>query len=447
MPNKKQKAYVVAVDMGYGHQRAAWPLKKLAHKGEIINANNYRGIPKSDRETWKHSRESYEFISRFKKVPLIGKHVWNLYDKLQEIPPFYPKRDLSKPSLQVRSIYSLIRRKKWGKHLIDTLAKKPLPIVTTFFIIAYMAEEFNYPGEIYCLGTDTDLSRAWAPLDPRKSRIKYLAPNPRCEKRLRLYGVRSENIFVTGFPLPEELVGGPEETILKKELGYRLYSLDTKKVYLKNYQDTVIKHLGKKNYPKRGDHVLTLMFAVGGAGAQRNLGIDIVKSLKQKIKEKKIRVVLVAGIHNDGNTYFKKEVCNLGLRSELNKGVKIIHGTDKADYFRKFNQIIKHTDILWTKPSELSFYTALGLPIIMAPPIGSQEKFNRRWLRTIGSGINQENPEFTEQWLFDWLNSGWFAEAAMQGFLEASTSGADNIEKILAHKEEAISKIKKILQY
>ncbi|MBT5338445.1 hypothetical protein HOL46_04260, partial [Candidatus Falkowbacteria bacterium] len=219
------------------------------------------------------------------------------------------------------------------------------------------------------------------------------------------------------------------------------------KVYLKNYQDTVIKHLGKKNYPKRGDHVLTLMFAVGGAGAQRNLGIDIVKSLKQKIKEKKIRVVLVAGIHNDVNTYFKKEVCNLGLRSELNKGVKIIHGTDKADYFRKFNQIIKHTDILWTKPSELSFYTALGLPIIMAPPIGSQEKFNRRWLRTIGSGINQENPEFTEQWLFDWLNSGWFAEAAMQGFLEASTSGADNIEKILAHKEEAISKIKKILQY
>jgi len=40
-----EKAWVVAVNMGYGHQRAAYPLKSLAYKGKIICANDYEGIP------------------------------------------------------------------------------------------------------------------------------------------------------------------------------------------------------------------------------------------------------------------------------------------------------------------------------------------------------------------------------------------------------------------
>ncbi|NQT49633.1 hypothetical protein HQ571_02985 [Candidatus Kuenenbacteria bacterium] len=442
-----QKAHVIAVDMGYGHQRAAFPLRKLSHNKKIINANDYKGIPASDRKVWRQSRKGYEFISRFKKTPVIGEIVWDLFDKLQAIPPFYPKRDLSEPTIQVKSTISLIKRKKWGKHLIDKLAKNPLPLVCTFFIPAFMAEIFDYPGEIYCLGTDTDLSRAWVPLNPAKSRIKYLAPNHRVEKRLQLYGVKPENIFITGFPLPDELVGGEKETTLRKELGYRLFTLDPQKVYLDRYKETVSHHLGEHNFPKKKHHPLTLMFAVGGAGAQRELGIEIVKSLRKKIRQKQIRVILVAGIHNNVSKYFKQEVRKLGLGDELNKSIKIIYSQTKDGYFKKFNKAISHTDILWTKPSELSFYTALGLPIIMAPPIGSQELFNRRWLRAIGSGINQEDPRYTDQWLFDWLNNGWFAEAAMQGFLEASTSGAENIRKILAHKEKEISEIKKILQY
>ena len=445
--NNKQKAHVIAVDMGYGHQRAAWPLKDLAFRKQILNANNYKGIPKADREIWQQSRKAYELVSRFKKVPILGEMVWNIFDKFQEIPSFYPKRDLSKPTIQLKSTWSLIEKKKWGKDLIDKLAQNPLPIVTTFFIPAFMAEIFDYPGEIYCLGTDTDLSRAWAPLKPSQSKIKYLAPNPRVEKRLQLYGVKKENIFVTGFPLPDELVGGSKETTLKHELGHRLFSLDPKKTYLNNYSETVKKHLGLKNYPKRSHHTITLMFAVGGAGAQRDLGIDIVKSLKKKIVQKKINVILVAGVHNTVRKYFQKHIKELGLANEIGKGITILHGSNKADYFNKFNKAISHTDILWTKPSELSFYAALGLPIIMADPIGSQELFNRRWLRTIGAGINQENPKFADQWLFDWLDNGWLAESAMNGFLEASTSGADNIQKILNHKEEEIVDIRKILQY
>jgi len=447
MPNNNQKAYIIAVDMGYGHQRAAYPLRKLSINNEVLNANVYKGIPDADKKIWQNSRKSYEFMSRFKKTPLIGEIVWDIYDKLQEIPPFYPKRDLSAPTLQLKAIYSLIKRKNWGRHLFETLAKKPLPIVATFFIPAFMAEIFKYPGEIYCLATDSDISRAWAPLSPAKSKIKYFAPNHRVQERLKLYGVKEENIFVTGFPLPEELIGGANKTILRKELGFRLYNLDPKKVYLNHFKESINRHLGQANFPQKKHHPLTITFAVGGAGAQRELGIEIAKSLKKQIIQNHLHLILVAGIHNDVSKYFRSELTHLGLGQQINKQIKIIFSQTKESYFRKFNQALKHTDILWTKPSELSFYTALGLPIIMSPIIGSQEAFNQKWLRTIGSGVNQEDPKYTHQWLFDWLNSGWFAEAAMNGFLEASTCGVDNIKKILANKEEEIDAIKKILHY
>jgi len=427
-----KKVYLIAVDMGYGHQRAAYPLRKLAVKNEIINANTYPGIPKADRNIWEQSREAYEFISRFKKVPILGNIAFDLFDKLQEIPAFYPKRDLSKPSLQLKSTYSLFKSKNWGKHLIDKLARKPLPIVSTFFIPAFMAEYFKYPGEIYCLCTDTDVSRAWAPLTPQRSKIKYLAPNYRVMERLKLYGVKKSNIFVTGFPLPEENVGKNKSTI-KKDLAARLYNLDPNRVYLEPLKETLIEKLGKNNLPKK-HHPLTLMFAVGGAGAQRDLGIEIVSSLKRQLKENKIHLILVAGIHNDINQFFRTEIKKLGLGGQLGENIKILASQSKYDYFRKFNMALRHTDILWTKPSELSFYTALGIPIIISDPIGSQEEFNKRWLRTLASATVQENPKFTDQWLFDWLKTGWFAEAAMMGFLEASSNGLENITKIVRHE-------------
>ena len=110
--------------------------------------------------------------------------------------------------------------------------------------------------------------------------------------------------------------------------------------------------------------------------------------------------------------------------------------------FKEFNKILRSTDILWTKPSELTFYSGLGLPIIMSEPIGYQEKYNQEWLLEIGAGINSKNPEYVDEWLFDWLASGWLAEAAMQGFMDAPTMGTYNIENIVLHNK--ISEIEDI---
>jgi len=428
-----RKAWVIAVDMGYGHLRTAYALKDIAYHG-IINANTYPGIPREDRKIWRQSRKFYEMISRLKQLPVIGDWIFELYDKFQTIPKFYPKRDLSKPNLQIREVSMLIRKLNWGKHLISLLAKKPLPLITTFFATAMMAEIFNYPEEIYCIICDSDVSRSWVSETPNLSRINYFAPSERVVERLKIYGVPSERIHLTGYPLPKENLGSNEKLeIIREDLIKRIYILDPKRTFFKYYKEILLKNL---TWPKRIilNRPLTITFAVGGAGAQRELGMKIVKSLKDKIIKNKIRINLVAGIHNDVATYFRREIRKMGLAGYLDGHIHIIFAENKPHYFQKFNQILRTTDILWTKPSELSFYCALGLPVIIAEPIGSQEEFNREWLIELGAGFDQKKAEYTDEWLDDWLGSGKLAEAALEGFLEAPKQGVYNIEKIIFNK-------------
>ncbi len=443
----EQKAWVISVNMGYGHQRTAWPLRNLAFEGKIINANSYQGIPEIDRKIWETTRRFYEFISRFRRAPLIGEATFSIYDQLQKILSFYPKRDLSKPNLALKQIFSLLK-KGWGRHLIEKLKQKPLPLISTFFTPAFMAEFFNYPsaatgrkermffehpGDIFCVVCDADIARTWAPLKPGRSKIKYFAPTTRVVERLKLYGVKSENIFLTGYPLPIENIGTSPPTggmeILKEDLRYRLLNLDPQKRYFEKYKILIETNLGK--LPEKANHPLTIMFSVGGAGAQKEIGIKIVKSLAEKIRTGQIKVILVAGIKEKVREYFRKNIEHLGLKAELDRNIEIIFEKDIESYFQKFNLALRKIDILWTKPSELSFYAALGLPIIIAPPIGSQEEFNKRWLLKSGFGYLQENLNHTNQWLFDWLNQGYLAEAAMQGFVEGEKLGTFNIENLL----------------
>ena len=111
-----------------------------------------------------------------------------------------------------------------------------------------------------------------------------------------------------------------------------------------------------------------------------------------------------------------------------------------TEYFNNFNQALRTTDILMTKPSELSFYAGLGIPIIIEPSIGSQEDFNRRWLLHMGVALLQENPKYIDQWLFDLLDAGDFAEMAMQGFVEVEKLGTYRIEKIIADSHTTLKK-------
>src|SRR5438105_961401 len=124
----EKRAYVVAVDMGYGHMRAAYPLLGIAdvpkewhlEKPTIISANRYPGIPTIDRFIWQITRKFYETVSRMKGFPLFGKQLFHVMDYIERIDPFYPKRDLSRAPFMQKYVFRLIRN-GFGKHLIDEL--------------------------------------------------------------------------------------------------------------------------------------------------------------------------------------------------------------------------------------------------------------------------------------------------------------------------------------
>ncbi len=422
----QKNAWVIAADMGYGHQRTAYPLRDIAFGGKVINANSYEGIPKKDKNFWEQTRSLYEFISRFKRIPFIGDFLFSIMDKFQRILSYYPKRDLSSPTISLKNIFYFIK-KGWGEDLIYRLKKNPLPIVSAFFTPAFMAEAFDYPNDIYCIICDADIARAWVSIDPKKSRIKYFASNTWTRDRLKLYGVNPKNIFLTGYPLPKENLGDNLE-ILKEDMRHRIVNLDPKKRYRTVYEPLIKGALGK--LPEKSDHPLTIMFSIGGAGAQKEIPLNAINSLKDRIKNKELRFIIAVGVREELRKYYADNIKGL----KLDGWVHILSAMTTNEYFRVFNEALRETDVLWTKPSELSFYAGLGVPIIIAPTIGSQEDFNKRWLLHVGAGIPQENPKYTDQWFYDLLEGGDLAEVAMQGFMEIEKRGAYNIEQIVANK-------------
>lgn len=423
MNNKKIN--LIAADMGYGHQRAAYPLSDLA-AGEILNLNNYEGIPVWEKEYWIGHLKSYEKISRFKKIPLLGPVVFSVMDYFQRIRPLYPFRDLSRSTFQQKYFYTFIK-KGLGKDLVEKLNEEKLPFVTTFFVAAQAADYHNYQGEIYCVVCDTDASRAWAPLNPKNSKIKYLLPSEKLKKRFLMYGLSEENLIITGFPLPKENIGSEKE-ILKADLLSRIKNLDPQKKYQTEYAGILDDEF--LNIERKPERPLAITFAVGGAGAQKEIGTTIIAKLSEQIKNKNLVVNLIAGNRPEVRDYFLEEIKKL----EIKEGINVIFNPDKIEYFKQFNQVLRETDILWTKPSELSFYCALGLPIMISSPVGSQEDFNREWLISVGGGVDSPSPEFVDQWLPPMLSSGRLARAAMDAFLNAEQMGTYNIEKYFYKK-------------
>ncbi|MFA6094464.1 MAG: hypothetical protein WC757_01075 [Candidatus Paceibacterota bacterium] len=436
---KHEHVYVVAVDMGYGHQRAGFPLLSIAttppqwniKEPMIIAANNYPGIAQSDKIIWDTMEKRYNWFSKMTSFPLVGKIIFGILDFFQTIEQFYPKRDLSKPTAQLQKTYRAIH-KGFGKDLIDTLNKKPLPFVATFFTAAFFAEEHGYAGDIYCLCTDTDISRAWAPLNPETSRITYLAPTRRVQERLQMYGVNSQKIIVTGFPLPEELIGTDDtDNVLLKALSRRIIKLDPRGIFEKKFNKTISAHCGKIKRAIYDNTPITITFAIGGAGAQSEIGIQVLSSLSEAIKKGAIKINLVAGSSKIIKEKFEEAIEKNNLKDLYNNGIQIIYNQNKFEYFKEFDMILQETDLLWTKPSELSFYAGLGLPIIMAPTVGSQETFNKSWLQMIGAGFQQDDSRYTHQWLFDWINSGLLAEGALDGYLNGPKHGTKNIINVV----------------
>jgi hypothetical protein len=369
-------------------------------------------------------------VSRAKNVPVVGKAVFSALDSLLKIPPFYPLRDLSHPSLNNYIVDRLIKQ-GLGRSLLARLRALRIPLISTFYAPCLVADYFH-TGAIYSIICDADLNRVWVASKARNSTIQYFAPCGRVMRRLRQYGVPDERIFITGFTLPKANIGGPGMETLKADMLARLGRLDPTGRFSTVFGPTVEQLLGASPTPSGGRERVTVAFAVGGAGAQIEIGLMLAHSLKPGILDGRFRLILVAGVNRLVEKAFREFVSRIGLESALGDGVVIICEDRKADYFERFNAAMRETDILWTKPSELSFYSALGIPIVMAPAIGSQEDKNLKWLMDKGCALPQYTPRLALEWLGDMLKEGAFAEKALSGFVKNRKLGVLKIEEVLS---------------
>jgi hypothetical protein len=416
------QAWVIAVDMGYGHQRAAYPFRDIAYEG-IITANTGAMVDPAEQKRWMTLQRLYEGVSRVNKVPVIGSWLWRTYDSFQAISPHYPFSDLSKPTFGSMRLDRLMSR-GFGSSVIEhTRTREDLPLLTTFFAIALAAERLDRK-DVFCVVTDTDVNRIWAAREPAKSRIHYLAPTPLNRQRLMQYGVPSERIYLTGFPLPQENVA-----VAAEDLRRRIPVLDARGAFRHGYGRMIDAELGPSD--ATGSRPLSITFAVGGAGAQAEQARDILQSLSGALREGRMRLNLVAGVRGEVERYFRQVISELGLDAELGQHIHLLLEPTKDEYFAKFNQLLHETDVLWTKPSELCFYTALGIPLVMSAPLGAHEERNLDTVLRLGAGQRQEDPRAAVEWLTDWANNGLLALNAFQGYFHMPRMGTENIKRLL----------------
>jgi hypothetical protein len=70
--------------------------------------------------------------------------------------------------------------------------------------------------------------------------------------------------------------------------------------------------------------------------------------------------------------------------------------------------------------------------LVLAPPVGVHERYNRRWAREGGAGLKQREARFAAEWLVDWLADGLLAGAAWAGYLHLPKLGLYRILEAVA---------------
>jgi hypothetical protein len=421
-------ALLAAIDMGYGHLRAAHALGNALDL-PVRSADEPALAGPAERKLWARVRSFYEFVSRASQVPVVGRPFDFALGAITSIPGLYPLRDQSAPTMAVRYLQRNAEN-GLGRGLVEHLKATGEALLTTFYAPAVVADLAGCE-RIFCVVTDTDVNRIWAPPDGPHTRIRFLCPGHRTVRRLRSYGVPPSRITFTGFPLPPELMGGRDLPVLKRNLAARLARLDPSGAFRDTYGDEVDHFLGVTLPAPSGPPLIT--FAVGGAGAQAGLARRFLPGFRRALAERKLRLALVAGVRPEVAAVFMRAIEDAGLASHLEPegGIQVLLAPDINSYFNQFNALLAETDVLWTKPSELTFFGALGLPLLFASPVGTHESYNLRWAREAGAGLKQRDPSAVAERLVDWVDDGTLAGAAWSGYMRLPKFGTYRIADLV----------------
>jgi hypothetical protein len=411
---------VAAVDMGYGHLRAAVALADAAGT-TVLEADRPPVAGPVEAAFWRIARGGYGLLSRATGWPVAGPAFLRLLDAMTAIPRGGEGVDRSAPDGAARLLLRL-GRAGLGSGLLRHVPEDA-PLVATFYAQALLAEAAGRP-RVICVATDSDIHRVWAPADASASRIVYCVPCRGTARRLRAYGVPAERIRVTGFPLPPERLGGRDLGILRVEAAARIARLDPSGRFREREGAAVERRLGVA-LPAAPPGPLVAAYCVGGSGAQTGAIARALPSYREAVSRGEVRLVLVAGSRVGVARRFREGIRAAGLRE--GEGVEVLLEPDAASYFRRVHGALGGIDVLWTKPSEMTFFAALGIPLVLAPPLGGHERRNRRRALRAGVGDDQVAPGDQVRRLLDERESGALARRSWNGLRRLIPDGTYRI--------------------
>ena len=406
-PEGRERLLVAAVDMGYGHLRAAHALASAAGVS-LARADRPPLASAAESRRWDRLRLSYELLSRGSQHSALV--LRPVLETLTGIPALANGHDLRRSPVLLTALQRWGLRRLGGR-LTEHLNRSGATLLTTFYAPAVVAAEAGI-RRVACVVTDTDIHRVWVPPDPAVASPIYCAPSETAVRRLLAYGVPGERVRLTGFPLPPELLGGPELSALRRNLTARLARLDPSGAFRAASGPEVAAALGTVAVSGE-DRPPLVTFAVGGAGAQSALARTILSSLAPLLREGSLRLALVAGTRPGLAARFGRWIDEAGLAPPA---VSVLSASTVEAYFAAFNALLADTDVLWTKPSEMTFFAALGLPLVLAPPVGAHERSNRAWALEHGAALRQPAAAVTAPWLLERLRDGSLARTAWNGF-------------------------------
>lgn len=424
----EKRIVVSSAHMGLGHLRAAHALHRFIQQELFIEGSEHH--TQKEQKLWDEFKNAYYTMSVMGKIPVIGPLLATLLDKMEHIPPYYPRRNLAAPTPAVLYLEHCIQHRGLSHSLVEFCSGRPVHAVNTFYATASALATHGAAEKNYLVICDTDINRVWVPKNAKKSHIHFCAPCEKAYRRLIAYGVEREHITVTGFPLPVENIGSANEhEIVRSDTQTRIGRLDVNRKLYKELNNTALAYT-----PASQHNPITLLFAVGGAGAQVELTDFILKGLKHSLRDGVFNLNLSAGINPLIVKKFHAAIARNGLTECVGKTIRIIHHTDAMQFFDLFNQSLRSTDILITKPSELVFFAGLGIPFLCTPPVGPHETENLRWLQEHHAGTPiRHKLQYMSEWLTDMLEDGVFAGMARDAYYRLPKDGTRNITDLI-HK-------------
>ena len=169
--------------------------------------------------------------------------------------------------------------------------------------------------------------------------------------------------------------------------------------FLINLEDDNNRRLKRINENKP----LRILLSVGGAGAGSDLFISMVKFLLPYVKENKVSLFMNFGDHEDVYKLMKKKIKDFDSKNFFNEydkftsfvdeirdkdasGIYCFYNKDIFEAVYSTNLLMRVTDLLITKPSELVFYP---VPKLFMRHIGGHEVYGGIYGREMGDAFKE----------------------------------------------------------